>query len=126
MLFLPPPPPYSLCSLLCRYYRLRNRRNAAEQRRKQKVALAQDKEEIRTLRAQVLRMDAEITEYKARLRTYEGDRFEAAAKAPEDNSGAADEPKDEAMDANSVTAAESVVDAGAETEEERAEGKDEA
>lgn len=51
--------------------RLRNRRNAAEQRRKQKVSLAADKEEIKALRAQVLRMAAELSECRSRLKAFE-------------------------------------------------------
>ena len=49
-------------------------------------------------------MDAEITEYKARLRRYEGD--DSVAKDPEE--GAAEKPKEEVMDAGCETTAEQV------------------
>lgn len=47
--------------------KLRNRRNAAEQRRKQKLALAADREEIRSLHAQVTAMATELGECRAQL-----------------------------------------------------------
>jgi hypothetical protein len=55
--------------------RQRNRRNAAEQRRKQKQSIAADTDEIQALRAQVGRMEGEIAGYKRKLSDYQ----EAAA-----------------------------------------------
>jgi hypothetical protein len=61
--------------------KVRNRRNSAEQRRRQKVSRAEDKEELATLRALVESKGVEIADCKRKLIQYEEAEAEEVAVA---------------------------------------------
>ena len=52
-------------------YRIRNRLNAAEQRRKQKEQLAKNKEAVVELKRKLTEMDEAINDYKMKIAKFE-------------------------------------------------------